>query len=212
MRSHIGTARGSLCNLITQRAFIIALLPLVANITACGDSKDGAGAGRMVESVAERTIGYTPERQTEYASLTDCITAVIKFEAQREVVNSVCGAIFDDGIKATPAFRKNLLCLRHELINADNFQQARDFVRICAKDFPSEDSSLFASQLMIDQFPTSEQQQINQLKAQNQRLEHEQRLKEINQEYRDRMAEINARAAINRPMTCVTTGSIVTCN
>lgn len=194
--------------------FYALLLSLSA--AGCGDAK--RDSTRLVEAAAD-AVGYTPERLTEYKSVAECATVVTKFQAQREVINATCGAMFSEGLASDQDFRKNLLCLRHDLEKTDNFQQAREVVGTCAKDFPSERTTYYASHLMVETFPTTEQQQINQLKAQNKRLEAAQqeekyaqsvrdanqrlreidqntaqRLREINQNYTNQMNEINARA------------------
>ena len=176
----------------------------------------------------------------EVKSLVDCVTLVIKFEPQREAINSICRALFTIEVSSIPGFRKNLLCLRNEIARTENMQQARKVAQKCADDFPSARSIPMASWLLINSFPTPEQQQINQLKAQNERLEAAQReeqyarrVREINQEYKDRMAqidadsqrareidrdyfnrmrEIDAAARANRPINCNVFGNSISCN
>ena len=209
---------------------VLWLCMLLFSIIAAGCGDSTRGAERVVESAAERLVGYTPERLTEYPSIVECVTAVIKFEAQRDVINDVCPALSNKALEAKPNFRKYILCLRHGLDKTDNFQQAREVVATCAKDFPSPETNQYASILMVNKFPTAEQQQINLLKAQNERLETtrreekyaqdineidqqtQQRLRDINQNYTDQMNAINARELANRPFNCVVNGNIVNCN
>lgn len=216
-----------------RKVMWLCTLSLSVITAGCGDSTKGAE--RAVESAAERFIGYTPQRLSEYKTAVECATVVTQFEAQRDVINTICGAIFSESIATEPDFRKNLLCLRHGLEKAGDFQQAREIVGTCAKDFPSPKSSRYASILMVDKFPTVEQQKINQLKAQNERLEESQRqeaqarrMREIDQDYNNRMNQINQdyanRAAENnanyqrlmdrqnRAFSCQITGNTVNCN
>lgn len=167
------------------------------------------------------------DRLHEFKSIVDCVTLVVKFEAQRNAVNSVCGALFNGQDFARE--REFLLCMRNDVAKAGNSQQARKAVEGCAKDFPGERSALIASNFLINTFPTAEQQQINQLKEAQREADFARRTREIDQEYKDRMAkidrdfaerrresearmrEIDAASRANRPISCSISGSTVNC-
>ncbi len=169
---------------------------------------------------------------TEYKSAVECATSVVtKFDEQRKIINYICGGLFNDELKKTkPAFRKNLLCLRHELATVNDSLQARKVVEKCATDFPSIESTLYASNLMTSSFLTPEQRQIKILQEQNERIneriadaqrerdhqnriqqidqDYQNRMRQIDQDYQNRMREINQ----NRPFNCIVNGNYVSCN
>lgn len=170
------------------------------------------------------------ERLAEFVSITECTNVVAKFDEQKLIIGNICTGLFNTEIGKKQDFRKNLLCLRHGLEKSDDSQQARKIVEQCAKDFPSKESTKYASNLMLYSFPSAEQRQIQQLKEKNDRLESlrrdekfsqdmkendqrtQQRLREINQDYTNQINEINARERANRPVNCVVNGNIVNCN
>lgn len=139
----------------------LCTLSLAVIATGCGDSIHGAE--RTVESAAERFIGYTPKRLSEYKTVAECATVVTQLEASRAVLSNICAYLFSEVAAAKPDFRNNLLCLRDRLEKADDFQQARNIVDACAKEFPSPGGSDYSSALKVVRFPTVEQQ-ISQLK------------------------------------------------